>query len=367
MDRVAARKRVSRQGLMARLRFPLAAYAVWRLAQLGVLAAVGGQHRGTLFKGDGDWYHRLWLEGYGAKLSFTDERVTNFFPALSWITKAVRTVTPSDEVAANLVVTIFGVTAVCAIYLAVAEWRGGRVARTAVLLLLAAPASMFLHRFYTEGLFLTLSASALLAHTRKRPVVAAALCGLAVMTRVPGVALVGVLIASACIEDRRWTRRSAVYLCAVAGLAPVLVAQWLQAGSPFDFVSASAAWGRHLAGPWVPFVDGYRAWRSGGAHSETVVFDLVAVAVFAWLTVLAFVRRWPWSARLLMVAMIAIPMTQNFVTSLGRYMLAAWPGVGVAAEWLETRTLPFRVGVFVLLVLASVLFLRLSSLGAFVG
>jgi hypothetical protein len=358
-DRRPARSRLSD------VRFPLLAFVVWRAAQEVLLRAAGGQHKGTLFVWDGSWYKLLWDHGYDFEVP--GGRLTNFFPLLAWLARGLNVLIPNDELAANVIVTVAAVAAVCLVHLTLAAWRGEVAARWGTVLLLLFPASFFLRQFYTEGLFLAFTAGALLAHERTRPWVAAACAAGGTLTRVPGVAVVAVLVASAVIEDGHVSRRAAIPMLGLVGLVPVMVAQGLQAGSPLDFLVASEAWGRHLDGPWYPFIRGWQAITGDDSHSVTVAFDLAAVVLFIGLTVLAFVRRWPWPARLLMVAMVAIPMTQHFVTSLGRYMVAAWPGFGVAGEWLAGRDRPVKVGVTLSLALASLVFLRLAHFGAFVG
>jgi hypothetical protein len=349
------------------LAFPIAAFAVWRVAHEVALRAVGGPPQGKFFAWDASWYKIIWDHGYGYDVPGTTARPTNFFPLLPWLGKAARVIVPNDTAAATVVVTAATVAAVCLVYLVAANWRGAGAARWTVVLLLASPHSLFLHRFFTEGLFLALTAGALLAHQRRRPVIVAACLAGATMTRVLGVVVVAVLVIAAILEDRRLTRRALLYALGALGVIPVLVAQGAQAGNPVDFFSASEAWGRQLSWPWQPFVEGIRIASQHPAYQETVVFDLAAAGVFVVLAAIAAVRRWPFVAWALMAAMVAVPLSQGFVSSLGRYMLAAWPGFAVAGVYVASRARPFQLGVVFLLAVSSVVLLRLYSLRAFVG
>ncbi|TMK80484.1 MAG: hypothetical protein E6G46_09330, partial [Actinobacteria bacterium] len=96
------------------------------------------------------------------------QQPASFFPLLPWMTRAVRVVIRSELGAAILVTTVASFAAVVLVYEVMRRWKGEAVARWAIVLLLAFPTSFFLWEFYTEALFIALTAGALLAMMRRR-------------------------------------------------------------------------------------------------------------------------------------------------------------------------------------------------------
>ena len=117
----------------------------------------------------------------------------------------------------------------------------------------------------------------------------------------------------------------------------------IQTGDALAFTHASQAWGRHFSLPWVPVDNSLRDYVHGkGPHlqgwswstlgNEGAPRDIAAAYLFLALFVVSLFRRWPWSARVLILVMTIAPIATGLVQSMGRYVLAAWPGFGVAAE-----------------------------------
>jgi len=115
-----------------------------------------------------DWYRYLTIAEYGytsGKGPAYDPNITAFFPGFPLVLRAVHAVV-RDWAAAGLLVSLVagGVAVVALARLAQFEYEsrhpgadpgsGGKAARTAVLLLVCAPAAVFLAAGYTEALFL---------------------------------------------------------------------------------------------------------------------------------------------------------------------------------------------------------------------
>src|SRR5438552_12241834 len=234
--KAAANHQMSR--VWARVRFPVAAFSVWRLAQLVVVRAFGtwrppisglapASHP-AFFRWDGAWYQQIARHGYHP-FPGNGQQPANFFPLLSWLTVAVQAIVRSEFAAALIVVTAGGLAATVLVHEVVLAWRGASVARLAVLFFLAWPASLFLGIFYTEGLFIALVAGALLAQIHDRPALAGLLAAAATLTRPPGMVLVLVLMAAHLQRHRRLEWRVAWYAVGALGLLPLIVAQHIQA------------------------------------------------------------------------------------------------------------------------------------------
>jgi len=334
--------------------FPAIAYVVWRVVQLAVVLGFGGQnalrqttglpplsHPG-FFLWDGAWYQRILDAGY-RPLAGSSQQPVNFFPLLPWLTRAVRVVVRSELGAAILVTTIASFAAVVLVFEVMRHWKGEAVARWTIVLLLAFPTSFFLWEFYTEALFIALTAGALLAMMKRTVWLAGFLGGLAAMTRPPGI-LVLLVLAVMYLEQRRGLHPDVLWLgLCVAGIGVVMLVMRQQTGSALAFTRGSEAWGRHLALPWTPVDTTLRAYLHGtgprlGAWSGSTASalgsarDVVATYLFLALFVVSLFRPWPWSARVLILTMTLAPIVTGIVQSMSRYVLAAWPAFGVAAD-----------------------------------
>ena len=231
-----------------------------------------------------------------------------------------------------------------------AEQRlGAEGARRAVLYLALAPMAIFLQAVYSEALFLLLALAAFVLAERGRWLPAGVCAGLAVLTRVSGVALVPAL---ALLAWRAPDRRRAF-----AGLAaaPALFAMyplylWGRLGDPWAFAHAQDRWHRHLspAGPLGGIWDGLRAGWAGleqlatGSHThaywaavsvtDSDPFHVAAVnlenlgflCLYAALTVVAW-RRFGAPYGLFAALSLAIPLS---VPS-NRWPLLSIPRFGV--------------------------------------
>ena len=380
------------RGLASRARsyaFPVIAFVVWRVVQLAILLSFGGQsalkqttgflpisHPG-FFLWDGAWYQRIMDVGY-RPIAGSSQQPASFFPLLPWTTRAVRFVIRSELGAAILVTTVASFAAVVLVYEVLRRWKGESVARWAIVLLLAFPTSFFLWEFYTEALFIALTAGALLAMMRRAVWLAGILGGLATMARPTGI-LVLLVLAVMYLEQRRGINRDVLWLVLCAcGIGVVMLVMKQQTGSALAFTRGSEAWGRHLTVPWTPVNTTLRAYlhgtgpRLGGWSGSTAsalgsVRDVVATYVFLFLFLVSLWRPWPWSARILILTMTLAPMATGIIQSMSRYVLAAWPAFGVAAD--VPATVRSRVlGVVTLILIAlSVAVLHDWSHGYFIA
>ncbi len=369
--------------------FPTFAYVIWRAAQLATIQAFGGQsalrqtsgllpesHPG-FFLWDGAWYQRILHAGY-TPFPGGGQQPANFFPLLSWTTRVVRLVVRSELAAAVLVTSVASLAAVVLVFEIMRRWKGEAIARWSVVLLLAFPTSFFLWQYYTEALFIALTAGSLLAMMNRKVWLAGILGAFAAMTRPPGI-LVMLVLGIMYLEQRRRIDRDAVWLilCA-AGLGVVMLVMRLQTGNALAFTTGSEAWGRHLTVPWGPVDASLRAYLHGNgpalqgwAWSTLSTLgsprDVVATYLFLALFVLSLWRPWPWSARALILVMILAPITTGIVQSMSRYVLAAWPAFGVAAD-IPASWRPRILGVVTLVLIAmSVAVLHDWSRGFFVA
>ncbi len=213
-----------------------------------------------------DWYRYLTIAEYGytsGKGPAYDSNITAFFPGFPLVLRAVHAVVRNWAAAGLLVSLVAGGVAVIALArLARFEYESGhpqadpdsagRAARTAVLLLVCAPAAVFLAAGYTESLFLALAIPGWLAARQGRWVPAGVLVALACTVRINGLfvaAGVFVMFVLSRPGRRAWSRSPALLLplAAAGGYMAYLkdvTGNWLA-----WLHAEQQGWGRRLSDP----------------------------------------------------------------------------------------------------------------------
>jgi len=241
---------------------------------------------------------------------------------------------------------------------------GGPAARRAVLYLALFPAAFFFGAVYSESLYLLLALSAFLLAERGRFLPSGVVCGLAILTRVGGVAL---LPALAVIAWRAGQRRRALLSLATAPLIAsihLLVVRDAR-GSLDDLFGAQALW-HGLGKAWATASElgdpgGPLLWPSELLNAGFLV-------LFVGLTVVAWQRIGvPYGvfAAVSLALPLSFPATPSPLLSLPRFGLVIFPfflALGVLGE--RTRVNAAIIGVSsVLLVLATVEWVRWGWIG----
>src|ERR1022692_4051585 len=219
-----------------------------------------------------DWYRYLTIAEYGytsGKGPAYDSNITAFLPGFPLVLRAVHMVV-RDWAAAGLLVSLVagGVAVVALGRLAQFEYEsghpgadpdsGGKAARTAVLLLVCAPAAVFLAAGYTESLFLAFAIPGWLAARRGHWVGAGVLVALACTVRINGLfvaAGVFIMFLMSRPGRRDWSRSPALLLplAAAGGYMAYLkdvTGDWLA-----WLHAEQQGWGRRLTDP-------ITAWRT---------------------------------------------------------------------------------------------------------
>jgi hypothetical protein len=245
------------------------------------LAAFANQH-GTSWLGlwqRWDWDRYLTIAEYGytsGKGPAYDSDIVAFFPGYPLVLRAVHLVV-RDWVASGLLISLVAGAVACVALarLTEFEWRArrahgdehgkgdesaggdsGRAAVTAVLLLVCAPAAVFLAAGYTESLFLALGIPAWLAARRRRWVLAGVLTALAGTVRIDGAfeaAGIAVMFLLSRPKARDWARSPALVLplAAIGGYMAYLkdiTGDWLA------WIHAEQqGWSRRLTDPVTAF------------------------------------------------------------------------------------------------------------------
>ena len=224
---------------------------------------------------DSVWFLRIAEHGYGAAQHGV---AAAFYPLYPLSLAALGRVLGGHYVLAGIVISLAATLGSFALLYRLAEPKlGADGARRAVLYLAVFPTALFLQAVYSESLFLVLVLAAFLLAERGRWPAAGVVTGLAVLTRIAGVALLPALAVMAWRQPPGERRRALASLC----LAPLIFAAYpLYLGTArddgFAFARSQGFWNRHLsaAGPLGGIWDGSRAAWAGvrqlvsGSHTH---------------------------------------------------------------------------------------------------
>jgi Mannosyltransferase (PIG-V) len=235
-------------------------------------------------------------------------------------------------------------------------------ARRAVLYLAVFPMALFLQAVYSESLYLLLVLAAFVLGERGRFAGAGVVAGLAILTRITGVALLPALALLAWrSRDRPRSLARVALAVPVAAAYPLLL--WQQIGDPWAFVHAQERWHRHpsVVGPFGGIWDALTHWVPPGAdrqHAIAVnVEALVALALLIALTTLAW-RRFGAPYGLFAAVSLAIPLSLPSE----RWPLLSMPrfGLVIFPIFLALAALGGRPRVHTAIVAVSALFLGVT-------
>ncbi|HXZ61342.1 MAG TPA: glycosyltransferase family 39 protein, partial [Acidimicrobiales bacterium] len=294
--------------------------------------------------------HRLFQEGDGSRWAF--------FPGFPLVVRSLATVTGLRLIdAALLAAFVFGLTSALAIWLAVHELFGPRLADRTVLLYVCCPTAYVLSMAYTEGLFLTAAALCLYAISR-RAWVGAGLCAcVAGLTRNAGIVVVLAVAVTALPAAWQGRRLRPLIGAALAplGLVSFMAYGWSMVGTPLAFVSAERFWhGQHFVWFTTPVVALLAALGQGPFGASFVPDALAAGAL-----VFGFLGLW-WLDRMgrepgvllddgrssvpaawwvYTVGALLVAYSAYFTDSIPRYTMAAFPLFAALAWRVRDRAL----------------------------
>ncbi len=296
---------------------------------------------------DSVWFLRIAEHSYHSA-SHAD---TAFYPLYPLLVAGLGRVFGGNYVVAGLVISLAASLGAFSLLHRLAEPRlGADGARRTVLYLAVFPMSLFLLAVYSESLFLLLALAAFTLAERGRWLPAWAAAGLALLTRIAGLALLPALALLAWRSPDRRRALAGIALPAVLFSAyPIFLAAYN--GDGWGFLHSQGLWHRHFspAGPLGGLWDGLRAGWAGieqlasGSHTHnywpavsthdsdpmrTAVLNLstlLFLALFVWLSVIVW-RRFGAIYGLYCLAGLAIPLSAPS----SRWPLLSMPRFGLA-------------------------------------
>lgn len=324
-----------------------------------------------VFAASGNWDGRTYAEIAANGYAYDPLRASNvaFFPAYPLTGRVVSGLSGLSPEVALLLVSNLCYAASLAVFFTYTTRRqlpaGNASPEWTCLAYACAPATFFFRMQYSEGLFLLVTALALLMHSRRAPVfVLSLLAGLGSACRPVGLCLVVLVVAAVFRSTTRPFER--VALCAlyvpvgVWGLAAYMAYQWLAFGEPFAFshtqenfasipgdtwlqrtvstATFAPVWGRYI--PWSSFY-----WERSEPNVCSPLFSLEFINPVYWVGTLAVIaigwRKGIIDApeALLGIALLMVPYWshghRSFMMSEARYAAAALPAYLVIGYALE--------------------------------
>jgi Mannosyltransferase (PIG-V) len=302
----------------------------------------------TFAQWDSGWYLHIAQHGYDSEAS------TSFFPLYPLVVRASAEITRSHVVAAVLVSLVAAGLAAGLVSRIARPFVGDGGARDTVLYLALYPVAFVFTSAYSEGLFLALAAGAFLAAMHERPWLAGLLGGLAVDTRLIGIALLPALLYVLWPRSRsvRDLLRPAPLLLLPAALGAYMLYLDRHVGDAFAFQKAQRIyWLRHtptlgpLGGLWNAVTGGYhgaaeillhlprqlgepRGFPQRDTWATYNVLHLLLLAVALWLTWIVWRRLGPaLGLYAVSVQLVLLSATVNVfpLASYPRYLLADFP------------------------------------------
>src|SRR5512133_273224 len=286
-----------------------------------------GSFTGIWARWDSVFFVRIAEHGY-------DQASAAFYPLYPGLVAALGRIFFGHYVVAGIVISLAAALGAFALLYRIASERlGADGAQRTVLYLAIFPMALFLQAVYSESLYLLLVLAAFVTAERGRFAAAGLLSGLAILTRITGIALLPALAVLAWrARDRPRALAGLALAVPVAAVYPLLL--WQQVGDPWAFWNAQDEWHRHLsrAGPlggiWAALVH----WTPAHADFQHAIAvnaeSLVALLVFLPLTVLAW-RRFGAAYGLFAALSLAIPLSYPSsrwpLLSLPRFGLVIFP------------------------------------------
>lgn len=315
--------------------FPVAVWAIWRIVQGLLVLVLGGSLVEDAFRFDGGWMLGLLQSGYDVTdPTFAAQQNPAFFPGLVWLTEPFSLVV-GDRAAALIVANLCGLGAFVTVFGAFNAILGERAARRAVIGIALWPLSLVFWAFYSEGLFVGVTAAAVWADRRGKTWLAFAALVLAGTTRVVGLAAGPALAVARIARMRRVDGVAMAYVAAAPlALAPVVLMQLAQTGDGFAFLRAQAGWGREASLPWSPVLNAIADILAKLPEpAAELILNVVSVTIVGVVLVILSIRwrrskdtwtllAWGWVAFL-------VPLFTRVVTSQVRFALGVWPALGV--------------------------------------
>ncbi|HEX2157647.1 MAG TPA: mannosyltransferase family protein [Actinomycetes bacterium] len=335
------------------IRFPLLAFGTATLATVAMAVAVarvtGRSVLGILSRSDGGWYLAIAERGYPeavpAGVGDQAQSTLAFFPGYPLLIQAASLTGLPPALAGIVVATLAGAAASVVLWLLAERVADARTANRAVLLFCFFPPAFVLPMVYSEALFFLLVGTCLLQLIRERWPTAGMAAALAGLVRPTGLVLTLCCgwAALAAIRRRRSWRPAIAPLLAPTGTLAFFAYLQVHTGDWLAYVHATRqGWGQgfDFGASTLRTLQQVVADRQFGLYIVMLGVTAAAVVVAGYLLV-----RWPLPAPVLIyvAGTAGIALLSSNITSLPRYLLAAFPVLIPVARQLSDESYPMVV------------------------
>lgn len=285
-------------------------------------------------KFDSGWYLSIAKNGYTHK-PFSADTMENWgfmplYPLLVW--GAAQVLGPHHFVIGAVLSNIFSLAAVLLLTRFVRE-RFGKT-DILVLALLMSAGTFFLSIPYTEGLFLLLSVMVFYLTYRKQYWLAVIVCGLAMVTRLQGVALFLIPTIEILFNDRKsfWKTFPFYFLSAIP-LFLFMYHLYTVCGEPLAFIKIQSAWGASSLYPLQAFVSIFHFGKGFVVSAVNAAFWLIYIIIYV-----LNIKKLPWSYTVYSIVYFLLSTSTEVVYGTTRYVLCLIPAF-IAVTFLSKRLL----------------------------
>lgn len=283
---------------------------------------------------DGGHYYTIATSGYIEPNKFA------FFPLYPLLVKVLSFFLFGHTLLAGLIISNVAFILFLYILKNVVETQfGKKAAINTVITYLVFPTTFFAVSYYSESLFLLLVALALKLIQKKKIYLAAITVALTSLTRLIGVFLIIPIIFYVFKNLKKQTKKSLLQIVAIplslAGIVSYCIFLYLRFGDPFYFSTVQSSWHRALTNPIATV---YSYFTVNPFHKPfNDYLDLFLTLFFS--IFLAFgVKKIPLAWSMFGFISVLIPASTGTLTSMPRYLLAAFPAFILIGLYLEGKT-----------------------------
>ena len=263
-----------------------------------------------------------------------------FFPLYPFLIRVVGALAGNHLVAGLLVSNASFFFGLLFLYKLLEHEYDRGVARRAIFYVSVFPSAVFFSAVYTESLFFMLTVASFYYMRSHRWWLAGAIGFFAALTRVEGVLLVVPFAIEWYLQYRPAPWRGALNLLAAAlipfGLSVYMAYLWVLRADPLYFSHVQVHWNRHLAFPWVSFINAFH--KIAHAASGQVLANEALEIAFTVLMIAVLVGGWK-QLRPSYIAYLAlsilVPMSTSSLMSMPRFALVLFPMFAILARWGE--------------------------------
>lgn len=302
---------------------------------------------------DGGHFWQIANWGYRAPEDFA------FFPLYPIVIKITSVLTGLSILTAGLLVSNLAfLIFLYLLFRLVAAKFNQKIAASTLITFLFFPTTFFAVAFYSESLFLTLTALTFLALAQKKYLRASAAISLASLTRGIGVFLIFAAVFSylsrADFNIKKINSKILRLVPALFGIAIYLIYLAATTGDPLKFLTVQSFWQRSVTDPISTIISYFWPVITVSSRPFNDYLDLGLTILFIAVLILG-IRKIPSSLWIFSMLAILIPTATSTLTSMPRYLLSSLGAFIIIGQFLEEKP-KLKIPVWVVSILLQIFF-----------